>query len=502
MYDVYEENGDGDEDADENNGYGEEGDGTSVHDDEEGEHSGRIHVSRCDRGRTNVIAKKKIKRVGCEAQICARKDKEDYWMVTTVNAAHNHEMDLDMSKFMAGHRTITYAQKRHLENVDISGVPVCKNIRWLQFQFGGLGNTSCSDRDCRTFIDQMRRLRLGDGDAAAIAKLFNTLKKKDPSFHHMMDIDDDMMLRNVMWIHPRSKAAYEEFYDVVNFDTTYLVNRYNMSFATVVGINHHHQSILLGCALLTHEQFESFKWFFSNWLDAMGGVAPTAILTDQCESIKDALKEVMPETIHRFCIWHILYKFPEKFKAMKEYNKAATTLKNIIYDSLSIGEFEGKWAEFLVEYGLENNNWLQDLYAVRKSWVPIYLTHIFWAGMRSTQRSESMHAFFDSYINSRSTLKSFVEQHKIAITNKTHKELEADFKSKSTYITQQTRFEWEDQFGRVYTNNVFELFQKEIDKRVCCNLTVVDRSLSDMLNGIESYSFMKKHLHEGRQVIH
>ncbi|XP_057786803.1 protein FAR1-RELATED SEQUENCE 2-like [Salvia miltiorrhiza] len=267
-----------------------------------------------------------------------------------------------------------------------------------------------------------------DEDAAAIANLFKTLRKEDPSFHHMMDIDEDMTLHNVMWVHPRSKAAYEEFHDVVSFDTTYLVNRYHMPFATVVGINHHHQSILLGCALLTHEQSESFKWFFSNWLDAMGGVAPTAILTDQCESIKNALKELMPDTIHRFCIWHILHKLPDKFKAIKESNKAQTAFKNIVYDSLSIGKFEG-----------------------------------------------------------RSTLKAFVEQYEIAITNKTHKELEADFKSKSTHITRRTQFEWEDQFGRVYTNNVFELFQKEIDKMVCCNLTVVQRSLADVLNEIERY---------------
>ncbi|KAL8462461.1 hypothetical protein ACS0TY_033475 [Phlomoides rotata] len=35
----------------------------------------------------------------------------------------------------------------------------------------------------------------------------------------------DGRLRNVLWIHPRCRAAYEEFHDVLSFDTTYLVNR-------------------------------------------------------------------------------------------------------------------------------------------------------------------------------------------------------------------------------------------------------------------------------------
>ncbi|KAL4286236.1 hypothetical protein AHAS_Ahas19G0066000 [Arachis hypogaea] len=34
-----------------------------------------------------------------------------------------------------------------------------------------------------------------------------------------------------------------------------------------------------------------------------------------------------------------------------------------------------------------------NLYEDRHIWIPIYLDHHFWAGMRSTQRSESMHSF-------------------------------------------------------------------------------------------------------------
>ncbi|KAL8519330.1 hypothetical protein ACS0TY_010316 [Phlomoides rotata] len=64
-----------------------------------------------------------------------------------------------------------------------------------------------------------------------------------------MDLDQGGHLRNVLWIHPRCRAAYEEFNDVVSFDTTYLVNRYKMPFASIVGVNHHRHSILLGCAL-------------------------------------------------------------------------------------------------------------------------------------------------------------------------------------------------------------------------------------------------------------
>ena len=47
------------------------------------------------------------------------------------------------------------------------------------------------------------------------------------------------------WVDARSSAEYKEFNDVVTFDTTYLLNKYKMSFTPFVGANHHRHSILL-----------------------------------------------------------------------------------------------------------------------------------------------------------------------------------------------------------------------------------------------------------------
>ncbi|KAL8456720.1 hypothetical protein ACS0TY_034823 [Phlomoides rotata] len=78
------------------------------------------------------------------------------------------------------------------------------------------------------FYREQERLRICDGDAEAIRKLFATLQHRDVIFFYMIDIDDEGRLRNVLLIHPRSRAAYEDFNDVVSFDTTYLVNKYEM----------------------------------------------------------------------------------------------------------------------------------------------------------------------------------------------------------------------------------------------------------------------------------
>ena len=80
---------------------------------------------------------------------------------------------------------------------------------------------------------------LGKRDAELIRQLFVRMQRQEREFFHSISVDDESRLRNVLWIHPHSKAIYEEFHDVITFDTTYLVNRYKISFATVVGVNHH-----------------------------------------------------------------------------------------------------------------------------------------------------------------------------------------------------------------------------------------------------------------------
>ncbi|KAF2297176.1 hypothetical protein GH714_018847 [Hevea brasiliensis] len=221
----------------------------------------------------------------------------------------------------------------------------------------------CLPKACINFINGRRRLRLNDGDAESIRKLFGRLQVIESSFFYAIDVDWECRLRNMLWIHLRGRAAYEEFHDVICFDTTYLVNRYRMPFATFVGVNHHGQSIQLGCALLSHKDVETFKWLFSTWLSAMVDIHPHVILTYQCKSIRAAIREVMLETRHRFCLWHILSKVSEKFKGVEDFTKATNEFKALIFDSLTIEKFETNWNDFLTKYGLENNEWLIKLYS-------------------------------------------------------------------------------------------------------------------------------------------
>ncbi|KAL8516514.1 hypothetical protein ACS0TY_014961 [Phlomoides rotata] len=181
------------------------------------------------------------------------------WIISKMVTEHNHEIDPTFSPLISAHRHVNVHMKRILEANDIAGIMPCKNVRICEVQSGGPQNLRYLPRDFRNFVDQRRRLRLGDGDAEVIRQLFCRLQLKDIIFFYSMDLGQDGCLCNVLWIHPRYRAAYEKFHDVVSFDMTYLVNRYKMPFASIVAVNHHEHSILLGCALVTHEDAESFR---------------------------------------------------------------------------------------------------------------------------------------------------------------------------------------------------------------------------------------------------
>ncbi|KAK1588204.1 hypothetical protein Q3G72_020919 [Acer saccharum] len=288
------------------------------------------------------------------------------------------------------------------------------------------------------------------------------MQGENSNFFYTIDLDEDGRLKNVLWVDARSRNAYKEFGDVITFDSTYLTNKYDMPFATFVGLNHHGQSILLGCGLVSNEDTKTYIWLFQSWLACMLGCPPKSIITDQDKAMKNAIEVVFPSTWHRWCLWHIMKKLPEKLRGYKEYEQIKFTLKNIVYNSITPEEFEERWTMFLKNFHVSNNEWLNGLYVERQRWVPAFVKNSFWAGMLTTQRSESMHALFDGYVNSKTSLKQFVEQYENALRDKVEKEKHADFNSLNTQIPCVTHYAIEKQFQAVYTNAKFREFQQEV----------------------------------------
>ncbi|XP_038708509.1 protein FAR1-RELATED SEQUENCE 5-like [Tripterygium wilfordii] len=422
----------------------------------------------------NSICHRAFSKNECKARIAGRLSINGKWEITQFNNNHNHELSPSQSRYFRCNREINPCVKRQLEINDMAGIRPNKSHNACVIGAGGHENLPFLERDTRNLISKVRRMRLGEGDAVAVQNYFLKMQSNNEGFFSLIDWDDDGRLKNVFWADPRSRAAYKEFGDVVTFDTTYLTNKYDMPFAPFVGVNHHGHSILLGCGLISSEDTETFVWLFRTWLACMGGVAPQGIITDQDRAMKNAIRVVFPDTKHRLCLWHIMKKVPEKLGSHIEYDGIRRLLTGAIYDSQSIYEFEDSWHMLISFYQLEDNVWLSSLYAERELWVPIFVKKYFWAGMSTTGRSESMNAFFDGYVNSKTTLKQFVEQYSNALRKKIEKESQADFDSFHKQLSCATFYDMEKQIQKLYTVQKFLEFQKELTGMMYCGFKSID----------------------------
>jgi hypothetical protein len=247
--------------------------------------------------------------------------------------------------------------------------------------------------------------------------------------------------------------------------------------------------MLLGCALLSNEDTETFTWLFTTWLECMHGRSPNAIITDQDRAMKNAIEVVFPKTRHRWCLWHLMKKIPEKLGRYSDYESIKALLHDVVYDSLSKSDFMEKWEKMIEDFELQDNEWLKGIFDERNRWVPVYVRDTFWAGMSTTQRSESMNSFFDGYVNSKTSLKQFVEQYDNALRDKIEKENRADFGSFNTVIACLSHFGFESQFQKAFTNAKFIEFQVEVAAMIHCHC-LFERS--EGLNSIYSVIESKK----------
>ncbi|XP_021759309.1 protein FAR1-RELATED SEQUENCE 8-like [Chenopodium quinoa] len=228
------------------------------------------------------------KKCGCEARIYASVNSQGEWVLRNVVQDHNHDLCPTKSNLVKEYRMKNYTSKVKKKLMDYyeEGVLVTQIHGCISTEMDDVDNfPTVKDLQHEVYKEKERRLKMEGGDAAAMMAYFDRMQADNQIFFHAHRLDGEGRLKDVLWVDSRSRAAYEEFGDVVCFDATYLTNKNELPFANFVGVNHHGQSLLLGCALVSHEKFDTFLWIFTQWLACMGK-PPGAILTDQAAAMR------------------------------------------------------------------------------------------------------------------------------------------------------------------------------------------------------------------------
>ncbi|KAL2901621.1 Protein FAR-RED IMPAIRED RESPONSE 1 [Bienertia sinuspersici] len=243
-----------------------------------------------------------------------------------------------------------------------------KRYHALANQLNGFENIPFLLKDMHNVAQKDRSKEFNEHDCRTMFEYFTNMKEAHEEFLYSYTVDEANNLKDVVWVDARSWAAYLDFGDVVCVNATYITNRYELSFAIFIEVNQYEKSILLVCALIKHENSVTYKWVMRQWLDCMGGVQPSGIITNHSNLMANAIEEVLPSSRHRLCVWHILSKVLRKRLAVKNVGEFHENMKGVVCDSLKPEEFEGRWTSLIQSFKLEGNEWLNGLWNDRRRW--------------------------------------------------------------------------------------------------------------------------------------
>ncbi|KAF7138243.1 hypothetical protein RHSIM_Rhsim07G0153000 [Rhododendron simsii] len=213
-----------------------------------------------------------------------------------------------------------------------------------------------------------------------------------------------------------------------------------------------------------NQEFDSLqkvKEFYNRYAKEGGFGPPKMIITDQDLAMTKAIASALPNTLHRYCMWHITNKFSENINALA-YKEHYEEFKNCIWNSETPEQFEAGWVQVVKKSNLSGNDWLQNLYEIRERWVPAYVRHIFSAHMTSSQRAKITHSFFKRYVSQKNSLLEFVTRFERALARIRHNELDKDHKDVNERPNLKSMYPMEEIMSELYTIDIFYMFQDEL----------------------------------------
>jgi hypothetical protein len=111
----------------------------------------------------------------------------------------------------------------------------------------------------------------------------------------------------------------------------------------------------------------------------MGGKHPATIITDQDSTMKAAIEQIFPNTIHRNCLFHIKTKcYNMNLKCFASNEGLPEEFEDIVGNSLTIEEFKSLWTKMITYYKLENNKYINKMWEMRERFIPVYFKNNFY----------------------------------------------------------------------------------------------------------------------------
>ncbi|KAK3139377.1 hypothetical protein QOZ80_5AG0382320 [Eleusine coracana subsp. coracana] len=338
-------------------------------------------------------------RTNCKAMVRFRVDSEGQWRVIQIIPEHNHELVRpEEIHLLRSVRTLSVPKPGMLNAMVNAEIQVMHDNLHM----------SEDGTECNSQLSIRSYMLLNPEDTETLVGYFKHRTNEQDMFYWDVEVDQEGRMSNFFWRDGRSRLDYDSFGDVVIFDTTHRTSKYNLICAPFVGVNHHRQNVMFGCAFLLDDSSTSYEWLFKSFLESMGGRPPKTIFTDQNDSISKVIEDVFPGTRHCFCQWYIEKNLQSHLSTINASGTFHSMLSKCMKECESEAEFDETWAMMHHEYNMQEHHWLSDLYQQRHKWCTALHKDAFDGGIESLDRSENSHNVLSSIGDESTSLTTFV----------------------------------------------------------------------------------------------
>lgn len=387
---------------------------------------------------------------------------------------HNHSfVDKVYSGMLPAHRKMSEYDKYQMSIMrNVGGGGKTRHIFGMfAHQAGGYDKVGYHRQDM--YNEQQRQRKSDVCDAKKTLDFLKECSSKDDSFYWRHTVNKDGGLEHLFWCDGTARKDLSVFGDVLAFDATYKKNKYLCPVVVFSGVNHHNQSIVFPAAIVIKETNETYAWLLERFLEAMGGKSPISVITDGDNVMRNAIKKVFPKARYCLCAWHLIRNATANVKNLQ----FVTKFKQCMLGDFDVSEFERRWVKMVAEFGLENNNWVSELYSKRDMWATAHIRGNFFAGFRTTSRCEGLHSKFGKYVNLKDNLLDFMKQFMRWINYMRFREVEADFTSSfGDHMLQSPLHKLEESAAKVYTREVLSMLVPIFNRSCTCRVKAKKQS--------------------------
>jgi zinc finger SWIM domain-containing protein 3 len=384
------------------------------------------------------------------------------WFVAEFVDEHSHVLATpDEVPFLWSHRRINEYARREILSMGAAGVRKYMIMRQFITRAGGYKDVGFIDKDMYNLCSREKRKMLSNGDASTALGIMKMRKNNDPDFYFDYDVDEEKRLKRMFWCDSQSRRDYQDYGDVLVFDSTYKMNKYRMPFIPFVGVNNHRKTVVFGCAIVSDESEDTYVWLLQTFLKAMCQQMPKSVITDADAAMIRAIRKVLPDVWHRICTFHI-----ERNMAMHLPSKSLEEFRTLLYRATSRATFEVGWSAFIRKWQRKGTQaWLTRMYNKKRLWAAAFLSEGFWLGMKSNQRSESLNSCLHLHLDGDMTLVDMIVHYENAVIRLRVKEARDDCTASQTLPVPITNSrELEVAASKTFTPAVFYILQDELKK--------------------------------------